>query len=422
MRALIIENDPSAAAEIEKIISDFGVCRNARDRDAALAVFRESITGGQSFDLVTINIAMPDMEEDAIISAIRAIEDELAVPDEKKTCLIVITRLSRRQLMTDCMLHGCNEYLPETFDGQQLLDILQQFHLIGPSETAGADGTAVFNGQALVDFINRKLKRGDLKLPPAPRIAMKIRQLVGVGADINAIADLLRQDLSISAKLISVSNSVAYGGVIRNTDIAQAISRLGVDRSVEVVMSICCRGYFVTNHAAYKQVVEDLWWHSLACAHTTEMIVQAQRLRVQEDVFSLALLHDVGKLVMIQAASELHRPKRYQADINLNALYAALDERHERFGAMLLQTWGYAKAFTALIRHERVTEDETPPAAMQVLHQADLLATAAGFGAGKRDSPEISDRLAAQGYSAEQLADFRLKIAARMEQLRYLFG
>jgi hypothetical protein len=43
-----------------------------------------------------------------------------------------------------------------------------------------------------------------------------------------------------------------------------------------VVMSICCRGYFVTNHPAYNRLVEDLWWHSLACAHATEMVARSQ--------------------------------------------------------------------------------------------------------------------------------------------------
>lgn len=392
------------------------------EREAALELFRNSINSKHPFDLVIIDIDMPDMQENLAISEIRTIEKDLVGQPDRKAFIIGLSGRKNRQMVTDFMLQGCNDILSKNFPDKQLLEILVQFDLIGTLKNPEPTSAQVFNGQTLVDLINRKLKSGSLKLPPVPRVAMRIRQLVDSSAEIDQIVELLRQDLSISIKMISISNSVAYGGFTKTTDISQAVSRLGLDRTVEVVMSICCRGYFVTSHEVYKQRVEALWWHCLACAHTTEMIVRDRRLNVQEDLFSLGLLHDVGKLVLIQAASELHKPKKYQVDVNFDSLEAVMQEHHERFGILLLQKWGYSKAFSKLIQHHRINGENASMVARQVLHQADLLVAAAGFGDGNDDPEQVAVQLEAMGYTAEQQAALTEKITDRVNELRYLFG
>lgn len=422
MRFLIIENDLALQAAIEKRLNPFGTCRVAKDRESGLVMIREAIGNNQAFDLVIIDIEMPGAQKESVMSAIRATESDLSVPTEKQTCLISIASSYNRQLITDCMMQGCDECLLRDFDAERFVAVLKQLNLIGKPIESKANPAVRFDGNKIVDLIRRKIKSGKLHLPPAPRVAMRIRQLVGSGAELATIVELLRQDLAISTKLISVSNSVAYGGVSKNTDVGQAVSRLGLDRAVEVVMSICCRGYFVTGHMGYMQRVEDLWWHSLACAHAAEMIIREQHLTVQEDVFSLALLHDLGKLVLIQAASELYKPTPNQLDINFDALDAIMQEHHERFGMMLLEKWGYSKAFAALIQHHPVATDGTRPMAAQVLHQADLLVAAAGFDDANGNVDGIGETLKAMGYSVERQAEIAAGIAERIEQLRYLFG
>ena len=422
MRSLIIEDDPDVLATIKARLKPFGECHILTDQDSALELFREAIRESQSFDLVAIDIDMANIQKDSIISSIRAVEDDLSIQPAKKACLIILSGHKHRQLTTDCMLQGCNEFLQKKLCDGQLMEILARHDLVGMQKAPVSDAAEALNGKKLIDFINRKIKRGALKLPPAPRVAMRIRQLFGTGAEIKEITELLRQDISISTKLISSSNSVAYGGIIRNTDIGQAVSRLGLDRTIEVVMSICCRGYFVTSHAAYKKRVEDLWWHSLACAHATEMIVTEKGVKVHEDLFSLALLHDIGKLVLIQAAADLHKPKKYQSDINFDALDSIMKEHHERFGSLLLQKWGYDKAFSTLIHHHKAKDENSSPAAVKVLHQADLLVAAAGFADCNENPEQVAKELEAIGYSTEQLSTLTVKIAARVEELRYLFG
>ena len=422
MRTLILEDDPALLAILEGKLKPFGECHTVKDRDSALKAFREALNDDKPFDLVAIDMDMPETHAGRIISSIRAAEAEMVDKPIHKACLIAISNHKNRQLITDCMVQGCNDFLTKKRLDDQLLDIVAHLGLTGQPMAIAPNVAEAFHGARLVDYITRKIKVGDLKLPPAPRIAMRIRQLVGAGAEINECVELLRYDLSIATKLISISNSVAYGSVTKNTDIGQAVSRLGLDRTAEVVMSICCRGYFITGHLAYMQRVENLWWHSLACAHATEMVVTEKGLTVDEDLFSLALLHNIGKLVLIQAAADLNKPGRRQFDVNFSELEAILNEHHATVGSSLLHKWGYDKSFCAVIRQQAAKDDKTASTAIQVLQEADLLAAAAGFVDGIQAPQPIVEKLEALRYTAEQISGISSRIASRIEELRYLFG
>jgi putative nucleotidyltransferase with HDIG domain len=396
-------------------------CVEALDYETALNLFRQSISDGLPFDLVTLEIGLADREGGSILKELRTIENQCQIAPERKAFIMVITALSGRQLETDCILQGCNDFITKPVETKQILARLARHDLIAGPPEAEADPSTVVSTTRILDTISRSLKRGDLPLPPAPRIAMKIRQLVTCSAEMQAVVDLLKQDPAIATRLISVSNSAFYRGVKKSTAVDQAVRRLGIDRTMEVVMSICCRGYFVTNHAAYKKLVEELWWHCLACAHTTEMVSRHLGLNIEEDFFSLGLLHDIGKLVLIQVAGDLAQPKKYKMDIHFDDLQSMMTAHHRRFGASVLKKWGYPKTFTALIQRHW-TQDGPSSSSAQVLHQAHLLAKTAGFGHGVENTAEIAAELEQLGYSGQLQEEFKAQILARMEKLRYAFG
>jgi len=61
-------------------------------------------------------------------------------------------------------------------------------------------------------------------------------------------------------------------------------------------------------------------------------------------------------------------------------------------------------------------------AAREVLHQADLLVAAAGFGDGNDDPEQVAVQLESIVCTAEQQAALTQKITCRVKELRYLFG
>lgn len=422
MRTLIVDSDKASREALKSVLQGLGDCIEASDPEAALGLFQEARAAGQPFDLITLEIAMTDMGETSIIKEFRGIEDRLQLPTEQRVCILAITELHERQFKIDSIVHGCDDFIEKPAETELIMEKLAQFGLAAAPGIAKVEKTTVVTTAGILDTITRRVKRGKLQLPPAPKIAMRVRQLLSCKAEIAEVVDLFKQDPTISAKLVKVSNSVVYGGVTKNTDVGQAVRRLGVDRTVEVVMSICCRGYFVTNHPAYNTLVENLWWHSLASAHATEIVALNQGWKGEEDLFSLGLLHDIGKLILIQVAADLQHPKKTEMDIKFEELQAIMATNHRRYGARVLKIWGYSKDFVSLIDHRHFKEAQPHTSAGQVLYLSNLLARAAGFELGSGDPAEVSGALEAQGYDAQMQAELTAQIADRMLELRYKFG
>jgi putative nucleotidyltransferase with HDIG domain len=144
---------------------------------------------------------------------------------------------------------------------------------------------------------------------------------------------------------------------------------------------------------------------------------------VEEDIFSIGLLHDIGKLLTIQVAGELVQRKKGAQEVDMGDLQAAMKNHHERLGAAILEKMGYPETFASIVkRHHRMDDPETTPRALQIIQQADLLAKAAGFGLGQ-DTPEaIAQAMEDLGVDEGMRDDALSEIPQRMEQLRYVFG
>jgi putative nucleotidyltransferase with HDIG domain len=423
---LVVDSDPSSKTNATMLLQSMGRCDEAHHVASAETAFREAIEAGKPYGLLLVDIESTDSQETSILTVLRGIEEKLAVPPEKKVRIFVTTALSGRQLKTDCLMRGADEFLAKPLDKTLLFSKINKYGLL-ESPSVSAKGSAptvtVIEMSAILDTINRKIAKGDPSLPPAPKIAMKLRQMIDLNAEIKEVVELLQQDLAVAIQLIRASNSAYYRGVERSANLTQATSRLGLDRTREVVMSICCQGYFVTNHRPYREMVETLWWHSLACAHTAEWVAERLGWKVEEDIFSIGLLHDIGKLLMIQVAGEMVQRKKGTQEVVMGDLYAAMKSHHERLGAAILEKMGYPEIFASLVkRHHRIDDPETTPRALQIIQRADLLAKAAGFGLGQ-DTPEAIAQAMEELGIDERIKEGALsEIPQRMEQLRYVFG
>lgn len=426
VKILVIDKDSFSKTNAKMLLQSIGHCDEAEDGGSAETVFREAIEADKPYRLLLVDIEAAESQDSKILMALRAIEDQLAVPPEKKARIFVTTALAGRQLKTDCLLKGADEFLAKPLDKNRLFSKIKTYGLLesGSASTEGsAPAVSVVEMSAVLDTINRKIAKGDPSLPPAPKIAMKLRQMIDCNAEIKEVVKLLQQDLAVATKLISASNSAYYRGVNKSTNLAQATSRLGLDRTREVVMSICCQGYFATNHRLYKEMVETLWWHSLACAHTADWVAGRLGWKVEEDIFSIGLLHDIGKLLMIQVAGEMVQRKKGTREVDMGDLQATMKSHHERIGAAILEKMGYPEIFATLVRrHHRMQDPETTPRALQILQRADLLAKAAGFGLG-HDTPEATTQAMEDlGIDKRIKEDALSEISRRMEELRYVFG
>src|SRR5690606_23618228 len=95
-----------------------------------------------------------------------------------------------------------------------------------------------------------------------------------------------------------------------------------------------------------KAITDQLWHHSMSVAVAAKRIMRYESGddQLTEEAYTAGLLHDLGKLVMINAAPDEFAKAREMANERQIPLWQAEDEiigcNHAETGAYLLGRWG----------------------------------------------------------------------------------
>jgi len=111
-------------------------------------------------------------------------------------------------------------------------------------------------------------------------------------------------DQVLVAYLLKVINSPLYGFHATINSISQCVSLLGYNNLKSLFMS-----YFtqqLSNIAGDKKIRESLWRHALYSALLARECARRQNLQ-EEEAYIAALLHDIGKPILIMLDSQLYQ-------------------------------------------------------------------------------------------------------------------
>jgi len=130
-----------------------------------------------------------------------------------------------------------------------------------------------------------------------------------------------------------------------------------------------------------------LWQHSLACARTCGIIARHLDLDDPEETSVIGLLHDLGKVVLEEhLAEEFGEITRIIKEEN--ALFYVAEERvlgvtHANVGGWLLEKWMLpSKLVEPIMYHHNFHPVRTHAGRTAVVHIADILVRAEGYGSG----------------------------------------
>ena len=141
-------------------------------------------------------------------------------------------------------------------------------------------------------------RREQCELPSLPNLALKIGKAVE-NPDNEDIARLIQLDPALTARIISVVNSAAFGGVNKITSIQQATARLGRRKVRSLVYSCLLKSIFKINSTALKKHMESLWQHSAYVAALSFVLGRATPGIDPEQALLAGLIHDIGSVAVI---------------------------------------------------------------------------------------------------------------------------
>ncbi len=236
------------------------------------------------------------------------------------------------------------------------------------------------NLQALVndDVVRRTVGKID-KLPSLPKVYSQIMEaLADEDVSIKDVANILQQDMAMSAKILQIVNSAFFRLSRPIAKIEDAVSYLGFNTIKQVVLAVEIFGKGEDKTEFTDLSLEALQRHSLLVAGIASNMFDDKRKK--DDAFVAALLHDIGKLLLAMELPE-HMEKIAAAlrayggtmhDVE-KSLYGIT---HAEVGAYLLGLWGIPYPIVEAVanHHEPDRVEQQGFDILAAVHVADALA------------------------------------------------
>jgi putative nucleotidyltransferase with HDIG domain len=241
-------------------------------------------------------------------------------------------------------------------------------------------------GQSRIDT-ERKVRTASIEeiesaiddLKPIPQVALKIMRLIGKNRfDIESIANEIRKDQVITARMLQLANSAMFGAKKRIASLDHAVIFLGRDLLVKLVLTAAVQGYYEQTGMGYALCKGGVYHHSLGCAQIAEILAKTTQRADPAEAYTAGLLHDIGKVALdryVASAYPLfYRDLKETKDDILSIEQHLLGMDHTQVGGLLALRWSLPQPLEQVIRHhhhpdEARAEDQLP--AMVFL--ADLL-------------------------------------------------
>lgn len=243
-------------------------------------------------------------------------------------------------------------------------------------------------------------KRSDLKkiimdtktLPALPSVIHKLDSLSDNDkSSVQEMARIVSSDQVLSARILRLANSPSYG-FYRVSTISNAMILLGVN----VVKSLALSSSIF---AIMEKESIGLWEHSLGVGVASNLIARRLGLPECEEISTAGLLHDIGKVLISLKCSEAEQDilklVRDRSVYTLEAEREIIATDHAELGGWLAKSWFLPdKLHEPITFHHDVAASNKHRVKTAVVHTADVLIKASGFGASGDDFVPPLQRIA----------------------------
>ncbi len=243
--------------------------------------------------------------------------------------------------------------------------------------------------------------------------------------DLNEIAEVISFDQSLTAKVLRWANSAASASGAPVTSVNDAVMRMGTGIILEVAMATSVRKDLDRSIPEYGLTEGELWKHSIASALAVEIFRGLTSVEIPNESFTTALLHDVGKLVLMRFldadalrlladARESGGASERQAESDLLLVH------HGEVGGLVAQQWKLPEGIVKGIIYHHTPEELDEPLPY-VVQMANIVAKTIGAGTGMvaADLDEKHSALEYLGFSED---DFVNICEATAENLQEVVG
>jgi len=218
-------------------------------------------------------------------------------------------------------------------------------------------------------------------------IGKVIKTLYTPDASANDLAQVMERDPPLTAKILKAANSAYYGSTSSVNSLKRAVVTLGFETIKELVGAVSVSHFFFETDPKVKGINrKGLWIHSVAVARAAQIIANRVGLGRPDVVYTVGLLHDIGKIVLT-----IMFPEHYKRVVSMAATKRCriilaeqrlLNTDHTMVGKVLCDLWNLPEDISNAIfsHHDPAEKSSDDLQLVRLIHLSDILARSLSIG------------------------------------------
>lgn len=199
-------------------------------------------------------------------------------------------------------------------------------------------------------------------IPALPSVvAHALRMTENEEYSVDSLVAALEADHAFTTRLLRVANSAFYGMAQEIYTVRDAIIVIGFEavHALAISAAVVC-GVWVKDELFEPK---QFWGHSLTCGLFAEAVAKRLRCSKPEVAFTLGIIHDIGRIAIMQSDPE--RCRRVYETAARDKVYLFKAEKlvlgfdHAEIGAAMSEKWRLPASYTQAIRHHHTPETVT---------------------------------------------------------------
>lgn len=131
MKILIAEDEFVSRRILKEMLSKYGEIHLAVDGQEAIEAFERALSANERYDLVCLDIMMPELDGKEVAKRIRSIEKSLGIRGSSETPILMTTALSDAKTVFQSLYKsGATSYVTKPLEMAKLEKALQEMKLI----------------------------------------------------------------------------------------------------------------------------------------------------------------------------------------------------------------------------------------------------------------------------------------------------
>lgn len=225
-----------------------------------------------------------------------------------------------------CKIESRILFIPKT-----AIDLYRQRYNINPKQLL--DLPVELQGNSI---LKRFISANNLTMPALPDIAIKVRQAMQKDLGVREVAKIVNMDPAISAKLIQIANSPVYMGTSPTTTCLNAINRIGLNSTKNLITSISLRSLFKIKRPELHALAQQSWKQSIRISAFSSTLAKLTRSCDPEEALLAGLISNIGIVPFLKYADSLPEDQ-----YNLAEVRAAFPFVCSSISALILEKWNF---------------------------------------------------------------------------------